>query len=351
MTMLRFLLSLPVPCGRAGRVDGMIVLRLVLALALSLVLIVPTLAANRPALKGDVVVAAEVLTLGDLVEGIPAEAAGTALFRAPALGQTGTIQARRIIDAARPLGLAGIDTGGRAQVVVTRAARRIGAGDVEAAVKRVLEAQHGLDTRTLSITFDGPPPSLVVAPEVQGQPTAEDVTYDWRSRRLSALVWIGPSATERKAAARVTGVAVEYVEVGVLTRALTRGETAQAADFVVERRTKESVPADVAPDAPTLAGRVARRTLQAGSVVRAGDLARPEIVARGDVVTIVYEVPGMTLSMRGRASDAGALGDTIAVVNPQSKKTLQAQVVAPGKVSVSAPLPGRVAANTSAVQP
>jgi flagella basal body P-ring formation protein FlgA len=68
-------------------------------------------------------------------------------------------------------------------------------------------------------------------------------------------------------------------------------------------------------------------------------------------VTIVYEVPGMTISMRGRASDAGALGDTIAVVNPQSKKTLQGQVVAPGKVSVSAPLPGRVAAHNGAVQP
>ena len=351
MTMPRFLVPSLAARERAGHVSAMILLRLVLALALSFVLILPTLAAERPALKGDVVVGAEVLTLGDLVEGIPAEAAATPLFRAPALGQTGTIQARRILEAARPLGLTGIETGGRAQVVVTRAARRLGAADFESAVKRVLETQYGLDTRALSITFDGPPPSAIVAPEVQGQLIAEDVTYDRRSRRLSALVWIGPSATERKASARVTGVAVEYVEVGVLTRALARGETAQAGDFVIEKRTKESLPADAAPETQTLAGRVARRTLQAGSVVRTGDLARPAIVARGDVVTIVYEVPGMTLSLRGRASDAGALGDTIAVVNPQSKKTLQAQVVAPGKVSVSAPLPGRVASHTSPVQP
>jgi flagella basal body P-ring formation protein FlgA len=52
--------------------------------------------------------------------------------------------------------------------------------------------------------------------------------------------------------------------------------------------------------------------------------------------------------LRGSASESGAQGDTIAVVNPQSKRTLQAQVVAPGKVSVSAPLLGRVA---SAAQP
>lgn len=342
--------SAPAAADRAGRISAMIVLRLALAVLISVVLIASTLAADGPVLRGDIVVMSDNLTLGDLVEGVPGEAASTALFRAPALGQTGTIQARRIIEAARPLGLT-VDTGGRLQVVVTRAARRIVATDIEAAVKRGLESQHGVEARALSITFDGPAPSLLVGPEVQGQITAEDVTYDRRSRRVSALVSVGPGPAERKAAVRVAGVAVEYVEVAILTRSLARGENAQAADFVVEKRAKESLPSDAQPDAKTLAGRVARRALQVGAVVRTGDLARPEIVARGDVVTIVYEVPGMTLTLRGRASDAGAQGDTIAVVNPQSKKTLQAQVVAPGKVSVSAPLPGRVAVNVAPAQP
>ena len=95
---------------------------------------------------------------------------------------------------------------------------------------------------------------------------------------------------------------------------------------------------------------MARRALGAGSTIRVGDLARPEIVTRGDVVTIVYEVPGMVLSLRGRANESGAQGDTIAVVNPQSKRTLQALVVAPGKVSVSAALPGPVASASQAVR-
>ena len=349
MTTLRFSPSSPATYGRPGRVSTMIMLRLALALLISFLLVVGALAADRPSVKGDVVVSADALTLGDLVEGISAEAAATPLFRAPALGQTGTIQARRILEAARPLGLSGIETGGRLQVVVTRDARRIGGADIEAAVKGALQAQHGVEGRALSITFDGPAPSLIVAPEALGQLTVEDVTYDRRSRRLSALVGIG--ASDRKASVRVTGVAIEYLEVAVLTRSLNRGETAQAGDFVVERRVRDGLPSDAQAEAQTLAGRVARRALQVGTVVRTGDLARPEIVARGEVVTIVYEVPGMTLTMRGRATDGGAQGDTIAVVNPQSKKTLQAQVVGPGKVSVSAPLPGRVALNTTSVQP
>jgi flagella basal body P-ring formation protein FlgA len=78
--------------------------------------------------------------------------------------------------------------------------------------------------------------------------------------------------------------------------------------------------------------------------VRNGDLARPELVTRGDVVTVVYEAPGMMLTMRAKAADAGALGDTVSITNPQSKKALQAVVIGPGKVSVSVAPPGRLAA-------
>jgi flagellar basal body P-ring formation protein FlgA len=328
----------------AGRLSAMMVVRTVLALAAMFLLIGSALAAERLQLRGDIVARTDALTLADLVEGAPAGAADTPLFRAPALGTSGTIQARRILDAARKLGLGQVETGGRAQIVVTRAARRIAANEIEAAVKRALESRYGVEARALGIVFDGTPPALAVAPDVKGELTVEDLSYDRASRRVSALVWIGPSAAERKAAARVSGAAVEQIEVAIVTRALNRGDTAQAGDFVVEKRAKESVPSDVQTEVQGLAGRVARRALAAGAMVRVADLARPEIVGRGDIVTIVYEVPGMTLTLRGRASEAGAQGDTITVVNPQSKKTLHGQVVAPGRVSVSAPLPGRIAA-------
>jgi flagella basal body P-ring formation protein FlgA len=139
---------------------------------------------------------------------------------------------------------------------------------------------------------------------------------------------------------------VELVEVAVLRRSISRGETVLASDIATERRARESVPQDAQGEIADLAGRVARRALGVGSTIRVGDMAKPEIVARGDVVTIVYEVPGMTLTLRGRAAEAGAQGDTIAVENTQSKRTLQAQVVAPGRVSISAPMIGAMASAT-----
>lgn len=313
--------------------------------ALSLLLVPGTgLAAGRPTLKGDVTVSGDLLTLGDLIADVPAPAAATPLFRAPALGQVGTIQVRRILGAAEGLGIGPVETTGRAQVTVTRAARHVGAGEIEAAIRKRLVAQYGMDPNGTGIVFDGAAPALFVAPDVAGEVTASDVTLDRRSRRVGATVWIGPSPTERRAQVRVGGVAVELVEVAVAARAIARGDTVRTADLSIERRARDLVPADAILDGTPLEGRVARRPLGAGSLMRPADLVRPELVARGDVVTVVYEAPGVNLTMRATVSAAGALGDTVAVTNPQSKKTLQAVVIGPGRVSVNAAPTGRLAA-------
>ena len=55
---------------------------------------------------------------------------------------------------------------------------------------------------------------------------------------------------------------------------------------------------------------------------------------RNDSVTIVYQAPGLTLTLRGQAQDAGALGDTISVVNTESKRVVQAVVSGPDRVMV-----------------
>ena len=304
-------------------------------------------AGERPTLRGDVVAQRDSLTLGDLIEGAPAALAETALFRSPALGQTGTVQTRRIIEAAESLGLGPIETGGRLQIAVSRAARQVGAGEIEAALKRALQDKHGLEPQSTGITFDGAPPSLTLAPDLKGDVAASDLVYDTRNRRLSATIWVGPSARERRASLRVTGSAVEMVEVAILTRSLERGENVKATDLSLERRARDVVTADATLDGTPLVGRVAKRALTSGSLVRTGDLARPELVARGEIVTAVYESPGMVLSMRAKASEAGALGDVISVVNPGSKKVLQANVIGPGKVSVRAGGTERVVASNS----
>lgn len=313
---------------------------------------VPALALERLTLRGDVLVSRDAVTVADLLEDAPAALADTALFRSPALGQAGTIQTKRILEAMDGLGLGPVETGGRLQIAVSRATRLVAAGEIEAALKKALAEKHGFDTASTGISFDGPAPGLMLPPDAKGEIVALDLLVDRRNRRVTGSVGLGSSTADRRATLRVTGTIVDLVDVAVLSRALERGEVVKAGDIAIERRSREGVPSDAVTDGTPLLGRVARRAIGSGALVRAGDLARPEAVGRGEIVTAVYEAPGITLSMRVKASEAGAVGDIISVVNPASKKTLQASVVAPGKVSVR---PGQservIASNPLPAQP
>ena len=83
-------------------------------------------------------------------------------------------------------------------------------------------------------------------------------------------------------------------------------------------------------------GMAARRAVQPNQPLTSGDLMKPEIVQRSSSVTIVYQAPGITLTLGGQAQESGALGDTISVINVESKRAVQAVVTGPDRVSVGA---------------
>ena len=92
---------------------------------------------------------------------------------------------------------------------------------------------------------------------------------------------------------------------------------------------------------PHLGGRV--QAMQPGRVVKRGVLIKPDRVRRDEFVTLVFEAPGITLSMRGKALEAGAAGDLVNVLNVQSKRNVQGHVSGPARVTVSS--------STAAVSP
>jgi flagella basal body P-ring formation protein FlgA len=50
---------------------------------------------------------------------------------------------------------------------------------------------------------------------------------------------------------------------------------------------------------------------------------------------LIYEVPGIYITMRGKALDNGTEGDVVNVMNLQSKRTLSGTVIGRGQVSIS----------------
>ncbi|MCG6121087.1 MAG: flagellar basal body P-ring formation chaperone FlgA [Microvirga sp.] len=327
-------------CGRIGFGPFLRAAALAGALAIGFgaaLMAIPAEAADRPQLRGDVTVRGDVVTFGDLVAGAPADVAEIPVFRAPALGETGTIQIARIAAAAESLGFGDLETFGRREVNVVRAARIIARDEIVAALTAEAASRLALAPETLSLRFDGDAPSLVVSPDVTEAVAVADMRIDPTSRRLSAMVYVGPDANRRRAQAMVSASVLETVEIAILNRAIERGEVVGQSDVSIERRPRGSVPPDARLDGIDLRDVIARRALSAGAALRAADLARPQLVGRNENVMIVYRTRNLTLTTRGVAREGGARGDIISVTNSQSSRVLQATVAAPGQVVVEGP--------------
>ena len=299
---------------------------------------------TRPTLKAEATVFGDLVRIGDLVENA-GEAAEVTIFRAPDIGQTGTVPASRVLEAVLPHRVLGLDTRGLAEVVVTRASRPITGKDVEARILRALAGQSGLpDADSLTVAFDNEIKPMQVEAAITAELRIVRLGYDPRSGRFDISLELPGSAIARKLPMRFTGSIAETFEALVPTRAIAQGEVVRASDLVPARRPKSEAAPNVIREVEQAAGMVAKRALRAGQAVRQSDFAKQELVARNQSVTISYEVPGITVSIRGQALEPGGQDDLINVLNVQSKKTLQATVTGPGRVSVgNTPASSRVA--------
>jgi flagella basal body P-ring formation protein FlgA len=160
------------------------------------------------------------------------------------------------------------------------------------------------------------------------------LSLDPYASRFSIVLDIPGSAILRRTPLRLSGRIVETAETAVLTRALDRGDLIGPGDFAIERRPRAEIGKDDIGRPAQAVGLAARRPLRVGHVLRHSDLMKPELVKRNETVTLVYEVPGILLTLRGQASEAGAEGDVISVTNLQSKRTVQGTVTGPGQVTV-----------------
>ncbi|MCC0016869.1 MAG: flagellar basal body P-ring formation protein FlgA [Rhodobiaceae bacterium] len=300
--------------------------------------------ATRIVLRPAITVAGPIVHLGDLADGA-GEHADVQLFRAPPPGTSGTVQAARIVDAIRRQGIELVETRGITQVVVTRSGREITREDVVAAIaSELVHLGHARDAASLEIRLDPGFQGFTVENTARGPVRVIAIEADPRARRFSARVSVDGS-TLAAAGVAVGGYAEEVAEVPTLSRPLQRGETVSPADIVIERIPVSLISADTVLSRDAVAGMAARRSIRSGKPLRNGDLMEPIIVHRDDVVAIVFERPGLVLSVRGRAVANGARGDVIAVTNLQSNRILQAEITGPGTVTVRATV-ARLAAAT-----
>jgi flagella basal body P-ring formation protein FlgA len=302
--------------------------------------------AAGPTLKASATVMGDIVRIGDLVENAGA-VADVPIFRAPDLGQTGSVPVAAVLEAVRGHHIIGLDTRGLSAVAVTRAARAIAAKDVEARILLALAGKYGLpDSSNLAVVFDNEVRTVAVEATATSELAVAHLSFEPRTTRFDIAFELPGSAVARRLPLRFTGSLTETFEAVVPTHEIAQGQVIKVSDLAVERRPKASSTPTTLTTIEQAQGLSTKHALRAGQVIRQADVAKPELVGRGETVTIVFQVPGILLTILGKAVEPGALGDVINVVNVQSKHTLQATVIGPGRVSVNAPT-ARLAANTT----
>lgn len=82
-------------------------------------------------------------------------------------------------------------------------------------------------------------------------------------------------------------------------------------------------------------GLEARVILYAGRPIRPGDLGPPALVERNQIVQLIYNQAGLSISAEGRALDRGGVGERIRVMNMSSRSSLFGEVQPNGTIKVT----------------
>jgi flagella basal body P-ring formation protein FlgA len=94
------------------------------------------------------------------------------------------------------------------------------------------------------------------------------------------------------------------------------------------------LPSDVITDPEMILGKRTRRAIGAKTPLRANLVEFPPLVKRGDVVVIIVETGGLKITALGQVKKKGRLGESIPVINYDSKKILYARVLDSSTVKV-----------------
>jgi len=299
-----------------------------------------------PVLRAQVTVDSDVVRIGDMVENA-GTSAQIAIYRSPDLGTTGTLPIAQVISTLQAHQVIGVDTRDVKSVSVTRLARTVDGPQIESAVAHAIEHRGGLgDAANLSLTFDRDLQDVRLEAWNNGDLQPVQARYEPRSGRFDVSFEISNDVNSTVAKLRFTGVAIEMLDAAVLTRNVERGDVLKASDVVIERRPK----AEAGNDATTRShavGMQMRRPARAGQALRVADIGKPDLVQRDDNVTLIYESAGIYLTVRGKAVDTGTEGDTVTVLNLQSKRTVSGTVIGRDQVSIAIPGPRLSAPETT----
>lgn len=142
--------------------------------------------------------------------------------------------------------------------------------------------------------------------------------------RLAAILSVGGVARREVS---MSGW-VDVFEPAVCTaRPIKKGEILEREDLYLIRKNISRIRGPVITDADQAAGLMAKHHIRENACLKEWMVEKAPVLNKGDVVTILAQLGGLRVTVRGTALERGYPGEMVKVQNMMSQKTVLARVI------------------------
>lgn len=285
---------------------------------------------NPVVLHDHVIVNGDFVRLGDIFANA-GEKAEVNVAYAPKPGGKSTFDARWLYRVAKAYGLDWRPMSRLDQVVVRRDSIVIGREEIQDQIMSAL-AEKGLGEDT-QVELSNRMLRIHLPTDAEAALAVEDIIYDSHTNRFTAII-TAPAGDPKAKRTRVTGRVHQTTEIPALTKRMRSGEVIGPRDIQWIRVRSKRLNKDALLDAGDLIGKTPKRFVRAGIPIRASEVRRPILVPKNGLVTMILQMPYMTLTAQGKALEDGSDGDVIRISNSKSHQVVEAMVTGANRVSV-----------------
>jgi flagella basal body P-ring formation protein FlgA len=286
--------------------------------------------ADMLTLRDRIMVDDDVVRLGDLFQEQLSDG-DVAVAQAPKAGQTLTLDSRFLQQVARAYRLSWKPTKYQ-KVTIGRMSQRVTAPMVRDAISTAVQERMGTSS-DLDIALDGGDLELDLPTDVENSVSVSAINFNPSSNRFAAVLVApaeGPPVIQRN----VFGTVYEMAQIPVPKRLISAGDVIAADDLEWQPVHLSRLSGNSLTDAEQLVGRMAKRPLKAGQILRQSDVAVSPVIHKNDLIRLVVKTGQMTLSVQGKALQDAAMGQSVRVMNVNSNRQLTGTVIDAGTVAI-----------------
>ncbi len=293
-----------------------------------IVILIGSREALASSLRSDAVITGDYIKLGDIFDGT--ENADYVLGPAPAPGKDMVLNARTLYKIATALDVEWKPATSAEQIILRREAVVIPQDDITSALEEKIRDDV---KESFSISYMTRPSEIVLPAGTEDGFEITAFHFDVQKDTFNASI-VAPSAENPIKRTNVSGRVERLVSVPVLKNSLKNGDIIGALDIDYIELSKNKIASGVVMQESNIVNMTPRRTMASGKPILLNDLESPKMVDRGDLITLVFDDGIMYLTTKGKALQAGAIGDTVRVSNIDSDKNLQGVITGHREVTI-----------------